>query len=134
MSTYRLTVGEVYQRELTYEVEGDTMRDAEQVVMWALTDGRQPETVAGFVSATEPESRGDFELIDTTLVESVEERIERATEQALAAFWTTVARAFPETDTGDLDPARASVFEFDATRAVFDWVQTNLNNTTNKED
>lgn len=52
--------------------------------------------------------------------------IEAVVEDALFAFWASVASAYPEATTGDLTPAASYPLKKAATVAVEEWVEYNV--------
>lgn len=53
------------------------------------------------------------------------DRLENAVQEAKMAFWASVAKSFPEAETGDLDPIVSSRFDEACSDAVFNWVWFN---------
>lgn len=53
------------------------------------------------------------------------ERIEKATQDALYEFWASIAKAFPEAESGWLDPLSGVSFDEHATEVVAEWVRWN---------
>ena len=53
-------------------------------------------------------------------------RLDNATREALAAFWATVARLYPDATSGDLDPATDAALAVAGRKAVGHWVECNI--------
>ena len=60
-----------------------------------------------------------------TVIRDMDERVIKATEVALKAFWRVVASRFPEVSTGDLDPLMVARYEHAMHSAVDGWVWCN---------
>jgi hypothetical protein len=59
------------------------------------------------------------------VIRDMDERVSKATEVALDAFWRVVASRFPEVSTGDLDPMTSMRVEHAMRSAVDVWVWCN---------
>ena len=53
----------------------------------------------------------------------MDERIKKATADALFAFWAEFSKQFPEADTGDIDPETDHAFNDAAAAAARSWVR-----------
>jgi len=54
------------------------------------------------------------------------ERRKKAVEAALLAFWAEIANAYPEADSGDIDPVSDHRFTEAADRIVEEWIGWNV--------
>lgn len=54
-----------------------------------------------------------------------QQKITAAVDDAMEAFWASVANSFPEAKTGDLDPGVDTHFSAAADKAVKAWVNSN---------
>lgn len=57
--------------------------------------------------------------------ESLKQRINRAAEEGEDAFWEAVAKNFPETKSGDLDPWECMMFSRKLEEIITMWLQAN---------
>lgn len=58
-------------------------------------------------------------------ISSPDDRIDSVARDALDAFWSVVARSFPEINTGDLGPEKVKVMEDTARDVIRSWLATN---------
>jgi hypothetical protein len=54
------------------------------------------------------------------------EKIEEATDSALFEFWRAIVKAFPQSDSGDIDPLLDFEFNQKAREIVEQWYQWNV--------
>jgi hypothetical protein len=52
-------------------------------------------------------------------------RITKATEDAIEAFWASIAKSFPEITSGDLSPDYAHSFSATSREMVLQWLEDN---------
>lgn len=106
----------------------DCLRAVERAIGKSLPEDQRRELAN---EIWEDESRGDVpldylhKLISAYGIAPSESRFARAVERADQAFWATVARMFPEVETGDLDPQAAARIETAMREAVAAWLDAN---------
>lgn len=56
----------------------------------------------------------------------LEERIEKARDEADCAFWNVIAKRFPEIKTGDVFPYDVIIQQMQQTEWIHQWIQNNI--------
>jgi len=56
-------------------------------------------------------------------------RLKKAVDGAIQKFWEEIAKQYPETDKGDIDPGLSGLFDETAAKAAADWVRNNVPDT-----